>query len=190
MSARTQPPKRLVELRLLPMAGTTPAVSRCAISARHCSFGHMSKNDGKGPFPSSRSLPPPVPPSSNLLVLSLPLFLPTVARMAMTDVLSADDIKKAVGAFAADESFNHKKFFKKVGLKEKSLEDLKKVFNILDKDKSGFIEEEELMFILKSFSPDGRELSDKETKALLAAGDKDGNGKIGFNEFSTLVAES
>uniref|UniRef100_A0A8B9YY34 Parvalbumin n=1 Tax=Buteo japonicus TaxID=224669 RepID=A0A8B9YY34_9AVES len=98
--------------------------------------------------------------------------------MAMTDVLSAEDIKKAVGAFSA-ESFNYKKFFEMVGLKKKSPEDVKKVFHILDKDRSGFIEEEELKFVLKGFTPDGRDLSDKETKALLAAGDKDGDGKIG-----------
>ncbi|XP_027523266.1 parvalbumin alpha isoform X1 [Corapipo altera] len=99
--------------------------------------------------------------------------------MAMTDVLSAEDIKKAVGAFSAAESFNYKKFFEMVGLKKKSPEDVKKVFHILDKDQSGFIEEEELKFVLKGFTPEGRDLSDKETKALLAAGDKDGDGKIG-----------
>ncbi|NXE08591.1 PRVM protein, partial [Lophotis ruficrista] len=79
----------------------------------------------------------------------------------------------------AAESFNYKKFFEMVGLKNKSPEDVKKVFHILDKDRSGFIEEEELKFVLKGFAPDGRDLSDKETKALLAAGDKDGDGKIG-----------
>ncbi|XP_013819552.1 PREDICTED: parvalbumin alpha isoform X1 [Capra hircus] len=99
--------------------------------------------------------------------------------MSMTDLLHAEDIKKAVGAFTAVDSFDHKRFFQMVGLKKKSPEDVKKVFHILDKDKSGFIEEEELGFILKGFSPDARDLSVKETKMLLAAGDKDGDGKIG-----------
>uniref|UniRef100_A0A8C8SAM4 Parvalbumin n=1 Tax=Pelusios castaneus TaxID=367368 RepID=A0A8C8SAM4_9SAUR len=101
--------------------------------------------------------------------------------MAMTDLLGAEEISKAVGAFAAAESFSHKKFFEMVGLKKKSQEDVKKVFHILDKDQSGFIEEEELKFVLKGFTPDGRDLSDKETKTLLAAGDKDGDGKIGID---------
>uniref|UniRef100_A0A2K5PG57 Parvalbumin n=1 Tax=Cebus imitator TaxID=2715852 RepID=A0A2K5PG57_CEBIM len=100
--------------------------------------------------------------------------------MSMTDLLNAEDIKKAVGAFTAD-SFDHKKFFQMVGLKKKSADDVKKVFHILDKDKSGFIEEDELGFILKGFSPDARDLSAKETKMLMAAGDKDGDGKIGVD---------
>ncbi|XP_049627696.1 parvalbumin alpha [Suncus etruscus] len=110
--------------------------------------------------------------------------------MSMTDLLSAEDIKKALAAFAGVDSFDHKKFFQMVGLKGKSAGDVKKAFEILDKDKSGFIEEDELGFILKGFSPDARDLSAKETKALLAAGDKDGDGKIGVEEFSALVAQS
>ncbi|XP_072277176.1 parvalbumin alpha [Pyxicephalus adspersus] len=110
--------------------------------------------------------------------------------MHMTDVLAAADISKAVAAFAAADSFNHKQFFVMCGLKAKSKDDMKKVFHILDKDQSGFIEQEELCLILKGFTPEGRNLSDKETTALLAAGDKDGDGKIGIDEFVTLVSES
>ncbi|XP_023415717.2 parvalbumin alpha [Loxodonta africana] len=109
--------------------------------------------------------------------------------MSMADLLNAEDIKKAVGAFAATDSFDHKRFFQMLGLKKKSPDDVRKVFHILDKDKSGFIEEEELGFILKGFSSDARDLTAKETKMLLAAGDKDGDGKIGAEEFSSLVAE-
>lgn len=34
-------------------------------------------------------------------------------------------------------------------------------------------------FVLKGFATDGRDLTDKETKAFLQAADKDGDGKIG-----------
>uniref|UniRef100_A0A8C6WB75 Parvalbumin n=1 Tax=Nannospalax galili TaxID=1026970 RepID=A0A8C6WB75_NANGA len=99
--------------------------------------------------------------------------------MSITDLLNSEDIRKAVGAFAAADTFDYKKFFQMVGLKKKSPDDVKKVFHILDKDKSGFIEEDELGSILKGFAADARELTAKETKTLLAAGDKDGDGKIG-----------
>lgn len=45
---------------------------------------------------------------------------------------------------AAANSFNHKEFFTKVGLAGKSGDDVKKAFAIIDQDKSGFIEEDEL----------------------------------------------
>ncbi|KAJ8406696.1 hypothetical protein AAFF_G00296120 [Aldrovandia affinis] len=111
----------------------------------------------------------------------------TAAKMAMKDLLKADDIKKALDAFKDAESFNHVKFFEMVGLKAKSAEDVKKVFQALDVDNSGFIEEEELKFVLKGFATDGRDLSDAETKAFLQAADKDGDGKIGIDEFEALV---
>ncbi|XP_028672638.2 parvalbumin-7 [Erpetoichthys calabaricus] len=110
--------------------------------------------------------------------------------MLMTDLLKADDISKAVGAFKAAESFDHKKFFEMVGLKKKTPDEVKKVFQILDQDHSGFIEEDELKFVMKGFSKDGRDLSDAETKKFMKAGDKDGDGKIGIDEFAALVAES
>ncbi|XP_035511120.1 parvalbumin 6 [Morone saxatilis] len=109
--------------------------------------------------------------------------------MAMSSILNADDIKKALDAFAVADSFDHKKFFEMVGLKAKSADDVKKVFTVLDADNSGFIEEEELKYVLKGFAKDGRDLTDKETKAFLKAADKDGDGKIGVDEFAGLVKE-
>ncbi|KAK1877686.1 Parvalbumin-7 [Dissostichus eleginoides] len=105
--------------------------------------------------------------------------------MAMCSILNADDIKKALDAFA-DE---HTKFFELVGLKAKSADEVKKVFLVLDADNSGFIEEEELKFVLKGFAQNGRDLTDKETNAFLRAADKDGDGKIGIDEFAALVKE-
>uniref|UniRef100_A0AAY5KD37 Parvalbumin n=2 Tax=Esox lucius TaxID=8010 RepID=A0AAY5KD37_ESOLU len=111
------------------------------------------------------------------------------AEMAMSSILNAADIKKALDAFAAEGSFDHKKFFEMVGLKAKSAEDVKKAFLVLDADASGFIEEEELKFVLKGFASDGRDLTDKETKAFLNEADKDGDGMIGIDEFVALVHE-
>ncbi|KAI2666497.1 Parvalbumin-7 [Labeo rohita] len=120
--------------------------------------------------------------------------------MAMNSILNPDDIKKALDAFRvilsvfpnlllAVDSFDHKRFFEMVGLKAKPADDVKKAFHVLDADNSGFIEEEELRFVLKHFGKDGRDLTDKETKAFLQAADKDGDGKIGAEEFAALVRE-
>ncbi|KAM9769142.1 parvalbumin-7 isoform 1-T1 [Menidia menidia] len=112
----------------------------------------------------------------------------TAGRMVMTDLLKPEEIKKALDAFKA-ETFNPKKFFEMIGMKAMSAENVKKVFLVLDVDGSGFIEEEELKFVLKGFSKDGRDLTDAETTAFLQAADKDGDGKIGIDEFEALVHE-
>uniref|UniRef100_A0A8D0G291 Parvalbumin n=1 Tax=Sphenodon punctatus TaxID=8508 RepID=A0A8D0G291_SPHPU len=107
--------------------------------------------------------------------------------MAMTDILSAKDIEAALSSCQAADSFNHKAFFSKVGLSKKTPDQVKSVFAILDQDKSGFIEEDELQLFLKNFSSGARVLTAGETKAFLAAGDTDGDGKIGVDEFQVLV---
>ncbi|XP_023958134.1 parvalbumin beta [Trachemys scripta elegans] len=107
--------------------------------------------------------------------------------MAMTDILSAKDIEAALTSCQAADSFNYKSFFSKVGLKGKSTDQVKKIFGILDQDKSGFIEEDELQLFLQNFSSTARALTAAETKAFMAAGDTDGDGKIGVDEFQALV---
>ncbi|XP_076852949.1 parvalbumin beta-like [Brachyhypopomus gauderio] len=107
--------------------------------------------------------------------------------MAFTGVLNDADITAALDACKADGSFDHKSFFQKVGLTSKSADDVKKAFAIIDQDKSGFIEEDELKLFLQNFKAGARALTDAETKIFMKAGDTDGDGKIGADEFAHLV---
>ncbi|KAJ7989720.1 hypothetical protein DPEC_G00307450 [Dallia pectoralis] len=108
-------------------------------------------------------------------------------KMSLSSVLSADAIDTALKDCQAPDSFNCKKFFQQCGLTKKSPADVKTVFAILDNDNSGFIEEEELKFFLQRFTPGARVLTDKETKAFMAACDDDSDGMIGADEFQAMV---
>ncbi|KAJ1096840.1 hypothetical protein NDU88_001971 [Pleurodeles waltl] len=108
-------------------------------------------------------------------------------KMAFSGILSDSDIAAALQGCQAADSFNYKTFFTQTGLKSKSADQVKQVFEIIDQDRSGFVEEDELKLFLQNFSAGARALTDAETKAFLAAGDSDGDGKIGVDEFSALV---
>ncbi|XP_068606431.1 parvalbumin 8 [Brachionichthys hirsutus] len=108
--------------------------------------------------------------------------------MSLTSILSADAIASAIKDCQAPESFCPKKFFKMCGLANKSPQDVKKVFAILDNDENGFIEEEELKLFLQKFSPGARALTEKEVRAFLAAADDDSDGRVGVEEFQAVVS--
>ncbi|XP_019745358.1 parvalbumin beta-2-like [Hippocampus comes] len=107
--------------------------------------------------------------------------------MALHGILHDAEVAAALDACKDAGTFDHDKFFKTSGLAGKPLDDLKKAFDIIDQDRSGFIEEGELKLFLQNFRHGARTLNDAETKAFLKAGDTDGDGKIGVDEFTTLV---
>ncbi|KAM6898559.1 parvalbumin 3 [Lycodopsis pacificus] len=107
--------------------------------------------------------------------------------MALAASLNQADITAALAACQAADSFKHKEFFAKVGLSAKSADAIKNAFQVIDQDKSGFIEEDELKLFLQNFSASARALTDAETKAFLKAGDSDGDGMIGMDEFAAMV---
>ncbi|XP_075890762.1 parvalbumin beta-like [Nelusetta ayraudi] len=109
--------------------------------------------------------------------------------MAFAGILTDADITAALAACQAADSFNHKTFFAKVGLSGKTQAEVKKAFDVIDQDRSGFIEEDELKLFLQNFSATARALTDGETKTFLKAGDSDGDGKIGIDEFAVMVKQ-
>ncbi|NWI25310.1 PRVB protein, partial [Sula dactylatra] len=98
--------------------------------------------------------------------------------MALSGILKEAEIAGGLQSCQAAHSFDYKTFFVQVGLNSNSKDQLTKVFGILDQDRSGFIEEDELKLFLQNFSASARALTNAETKAFLAAGDSDRDSKI------------
>ncbi|KAJ8263803.1 hypothetical protein GJAV_G00141440 [Gymnothorax javanicus] len=112
--------------------------------------------------------------------------------LAMGANLTDQDIDRIPREMRMQGNFNYSQFFeymrqyKTSGQQE---EVIKKAFQVLDKDNSGFIEWNEIKYILSTVpsSVPIVPLSDEEAEAVLQAADVDGDGRIDFNEFSDLI---
>ncbi|XP_003961387.1 parvalbumin 9 [Takifugu rubripes] len=107
--------------------------------------------------------------------------------MSLTSILSAEAIENAVKDCQAPESFCYKRFFQLCGLSSKTPKEIQDVFHILDDDDSGYFEESELKYFLQRFQPGARTLTEAETKSFISAADDDCDGRIGVEEFQSMV---
>ncbi|XP_006635229.1 parvalbumin-like EF-hand-containing protein [Lepisosteus oculatus] len=112
--------------------------------------------------------------------------------LAMGASLSDQDINRMPREMRLQGNFNYSKFFEymqQFTTSEQQEESIKKAFKMLDKDNSGYIEWNEIKYILSTVpsSMPVMPLSDEEAEAMLQAADVDGDGRIDFREFSDLV---
>ncbi|XP_045839990.1 parvalbumin-like EF-hand-containing protein isoform X2 [Meles meles] len=112
--------------------------------------------------------------------------------LAMGTSLSDKDIELLPTDMRHHGSFNYLKFleymqkFQASGQLDSAI---RQAFQTLDKDKSGFIEWNEIKYILSTIPSSGpiAPLTDEEAEAVIQAADMDGDGRIDFEEFSELI---
>nr|XP_055245511.1 parvalbumin-like EF-hand-containing protein [Gorilla gorilla gorilla] len=112
--------------------------------------------------------------------------------LAMGTSLSDKDIELLPTDMRHHGSFNYLKFFEHMRKLHASgqLDDaIHRAFQSLDKDKSGFIEWNEIKYILSIIPSSGptAPLTDEEAEAMIQAADTDGDGRIDYEEFSELI---
>lgn len=64
--------------------------------------------------------------------------------------------------------------------------DLREAFRIFDKDRSGYIEAKELISVTTTM---GQALSKEELTAFMQEADLDGDGKLDYEEFVTMLTK-
>ncbi|XP_007958008.2 parvalbumin-like EF-hand-containing protein [Orycteropus afer afer] len=114
--------------------------------------------------------------------------------LAMGTSLSDKDIELLPTDIRHHGSFNYFKFFEYMQKFQASgqLEAaIHKAFQTLDKDKSGFIEWNEIKYILSTIPSSGpaAPLTDEEAEAVIQAADTDGDGRLNFEEFSDMITK-
>ncbi|KAK2820130.1 hypothetical protein Q5P01_023089 [Channa striata] len=121
-------------------------------------------------------------------------FRPQVkkAAVAMGASLTEKDLDHMPRDLRARGSFNYSRFLeymRQFKTSEQREEAMKKSFTMLDKDGSGYIEWNEIKYILSTIpsAAPTAPLSDEEAEALIQALDTDGDGRIDYREFSDMV---
>ncbi|XP_028286590.1 parvalbumin-like EF-hand-containing protein isoform X2 [Parambassis ranga] len=121
-------------------------------------------------------------------------FRPQMKKVtvAMGASLTEQDIACMPREMRTDGNFNYSRFLeymKQFKTSEQQEEAIKKAFEMLDKDGSGYIEWNEIKYILSAvptITPSAP-LSDEEADAVIQAADTDGDGRIDYKEFSDMV---
>ncbi|XP_020392877.1 parvalbumin-like EF-hand-containing protein [Rhincodon typus] len=113
---------------------------------------------------------------------------------AMGTTLTDHDISLMPSELRVRGPFNYHKFFEYMATfksTEQFDETIRKAFETLDKDKSGYIEWNEIRYILSTIptSVPLAPLSDEEADAMIQAADIDGDGRINYKEFEAMVKE-
>ncbi|KAH1182843.1 parvalbumin-like EF-hand-containing protein [Mauremys mutica] len=114
--------------------------------------------------------------------------------LALGTSLTDMDIDLLPSELRHHAAFNYSKFFEymqKFQTSSEQEEQVRKAFQLLDKDNSGFIEWNEIKYILSTVpsTMPAMPLSDEEAEAIIQAADTDGDGRIDFQEFSNLVTK-
>ncbi|XP_071317866.1 parvalbumin-like EF-hand-containing protein [Trachinotus anak] len=121
-------------------------------------------------------------------------FRPQVKKVAvaMGASLTERDIDRMPREMRTQGNFNYSRFLehmRQFKTSEQREEAMKKAFMMLDKDGSGYIEWNEIKYILSTVptAAPSAPLSDEEAEAMIQAADTDGDGRIDYREFSDMV---
>ncbi|XP_069591521.1 parvalbumin beta-like [Ranitomeya imitator] len=106
------------------------------------------------------------------------------------DIVSQEVIDKGLEALKDVNNFPAVNFFRAMGFQHTSRDNIKKIFDFLDREKRGFIEIDEVGNILGYFNPGARKLTPSESEVFMKAGDPNNTGKISFAGFSAMVNPS
>ncbi|XP_035524840.1 parvalbumin-like EF-hand-containing protein [Morone saxatilis] len=114
-------------------------------------------------------------------------FRPQVKKVAvaMGASLTDQDIDHMPQGLTTHENFNYSRFLehmRQFKTSEQREEVIKKAFVMLDKDGSGYIEWNEIKYILSTVptATPSAPLSDEEAEAMIQAVDTDGDGRIDY----------